>query len=66
MYRRVHSPCDDLLHIPVSAIVMAAIVLGEHLAVRHFVGLAFIGAGLAAIDGRWLAWRGNTEGNRPM
>ena len=40
--------------IPVSAIIMGAIGLGEHLAVRHFVGLAFIGAGLAAIDGRWL------------
>ena len=45
--------------IPVSAIIMGAIGLGEHLAARHFVGLAFIGAGLAAIDGRWLARRGN-------
>ncbi len=40
--------------IPISAIIMGSMVLGEHLAVRHFIGLAFIGAGLAAIDGRWL------------
>jgi drug/metabolite transporter (DMT)-like permease len=38
--------------IPVSAIVMGAFGLGEHLEPRHFAGLALIGAGLAAIDGR--------------
>ena len=43
--------------IPISAIIMGAVGLGEHLAPRHFLGLAFIGAGLAAIDGRWLGWR---------
>lgn len=43
--------------IPISAIILGAVVLGEHLAPRHFLGLAFIGAGLAAIDGRWLNWR---------
>jgi drug/metabolite transporter (DMT)-like permease len=43
--------------IPVSAIVMGAVGLGEHLAPRHLAGLALIGAGLAAIDGRWLSWR---------
>ncbi len=42
--------------IPVSAIIMGSVVLGEHLAPRHFAGLALIGAGLAAIDGRWLNW----------
>jgi drug/metabolite transporter (DMT)-like permease len=42
------------LLIPVSAIVMGTFGLGEHLDVRHFAGLAFIGAGLAAIDGRLL------------
>jgi drug/metabolite transporter (DMT)-like permease len=41
--------------IPVSAILMGTFGLGEHLDVRHFVGLALIGAGLAAIDGRVLA-----------
>jgi drug/metabolite transporter (DMT)-like permease len=40
--------------IPVSAIMMGAFGLGEHLDTRHFAGLAFIGAGLAAIDGRLL------------
>jgi drug/metabolite transporter (DMT)-like permease len=41
--------------IPVSAILMGTLGLGEHLDARHFVGLALIGAGLAAIDGRVLA-----------
>jgi drug/metabolite transporter (DMT)-like permease len=41
--------------IPVSAILMGTFGLGEHLEVRHFVGLALIGSGLAAIDGRVLA-----------
>src|ERR1035438_1570489 len=38
--------------IPVSAIIMGTFGLGEHLEPRHFAGLAFIGVGLAAIDGR--------------
>lgn len=38
--------------IPVSAIVMGVLFLGETLAARHFVGLAVIGFGLACIDGR--------------
>lgn len=42
------------LLIPVSAIIMGTFGLGEQLDVRHFAGLAFIGAGLAAIDGRIL------------
>jgi drug/metabolite transporter (DMT)-like permease len=41
--------------IPVSAIIMGTFGLGERLDARHFAGLAFIGAGLAAIDGRLLA-----------
>jgi len=41
--------------IPVSAIIMGTFGLGERLDVGHFAGLAFIGAGLAAIDGRLLA-----------
>jgi drug/metabolite transporter (DMT)-like permease len=40
--------------IPVSAIVLGALVLGERLSVQHFLGMALIGAGLAAIDGRLL------------
>jgi drug/metabolite transporter (DMT)-like permease len=38
--------------IPVSAIVLGSLVLGERLGTRHFLGMALIGAGLAAIDGR--------------
>ncbi len=38
--------------LPVSAILLGALVLGERLDVRHFAGMALIGAGLAAIDGR--------------
>jgi drug/metabolite transporter (DMT)-like permease len=43
--------------IPISAILMGSLGLGEHLEIRHFVGLAVIGAGLAAIDGRLLTPR---------
>ena len=38
--------------IPVSAILLGAIVLGEALLPRHFAGMALIGVGLAFIDGR--------------
>ncbi len=38
--------------IPVSAILLGVVVLGEALKLQHVVGMAFIGAGLAAIDGR--------------
>jgi drug/metabolite transporter (DMT)-like permease len=38
--------------IPVSAIVLGATLLGERLEPKHFAGMALIGLGLAAIDGR--------------
>lgn len=38
--------------IPVSAILLGATVLGERLEPKHFLGMALIGLGLAAIDGR--------------
>ncbi|HEX2726044.1 MAG TPA: EamA family transporter, partial [Beijerinckiaceae bacterium] len=38
--------------IPVSAIALGAAVLGERLEPRHFYGMAMIGLGLGAIDGR--------------
>ncbi len=41
--------------LPVSAIMLGWLVLGERLDPRHFVGMALIGAGLAAIDGRLVA-----------
>jgi drug/metabolite transporter (DMT)-like permease len=38
--------------IPVSAILLGALFLGETLELRHFVGMGAIALGLAAIDGR--------------
>ena len=38
--------------IPVTAILLGALVLGERLAPRHFAGMILIGLSLAAIDGR--------------
>lgn len=38
--------------IPITAIVLGVSVLDEHLTLRHTAGMALIGLGLAAIDGR--------------
>jgi len=38
--------------IPVSAIFLGSLVLGESLELIHFLGMALIGFGLSAIDGR--------------
>jgi drug/metabolite transporter (DMT)-like permease len=38
--------------IPITAILLGALLLGERLEARHFAGMVLIGAGLAAIDGR--------------
>jgi drug/metabolite transporter (DMT)-like permease len=38
--------------IPITGILLGALVLGERLAPRHFIGMAAIGLGLAFIDGR--------------
>ncbi|MCX5572184.1 DMT family transporter [Kaistia nematophila] len=43
------------LLVPVSAILLGTLVLGETLAPKHLAGMALIGAGLLAFDGR--AWR---------
>lgn len=43
--------------IPVSAILLGALVLGERLDPRHVIGMALIASGLAAIDGRVLRSR---------
>lgn len=43
---------------PVSAILLGTLFLGEVLQAKHFAGMALIGLGLAAIDGRpWRAFR---------
>lgn len=49
------------LLIPVSAILLGALFLGEYLLLRHYAGMALIGAGLLAVDGRILAliWQRN-------
>ncbi|MBZ8135484.1 EamA family transporter [Afifella sp. IM 167] len=44
------------LLVPVSAIALAALVLGERLSGAEFAGMALIGAGLVVMDGRVLAW----------
>ncbi len=41
--------------IPVSAVFLGSLFLSEQLEAKHFVGMALIGLGLAAIDGRLLA-----------
>lgn len=41
--------------IPVSAILLGSMVLGEALRVREFAGMALIGVSLALIDGRLVA-----------
>lgn len=44
--------------VPVSAILLGTLLLGEVLLPRHIAGMVLIGAGLAAIDGRpWRALR---------
>lgn len=48
--------------IPVSAVLLGMLFLGEVLQYRQFGGMALIGLGLAAIDGR--PWRTVRTGNR--
>lgn len=43
--------------VPVSAILLGTLVLGERLGAQHLAGMALIGAGLALIDGRLLTRR---------
>lgn len=42
------------LLVPVSAIFLGVVFLGEHLEMKHLLGVGFIGAGLLSIDGRVL------------
>lgn len=44
------------LLVPVTAVLLGILVLGEPLRPRQLLGMALIAAGLAAIDGRPLAW----------
>lgn len=45
------------LLVPPTAILLGVLFLGEHIALMEIGGLALIGLGLAAIDGRLLSWR---------
>ncbi len=40
------------LLVPVSAILLGTLILGEALALRHYAGMGLIGVGLLAMDGR--------------
>lgn len=51
--------------VPVSAILLGATILGERLAAEHFAGMALIGLGLAAIDGRPLSYLRRKAATRP-
>lgn len=44
--------------IPVSAILLGVLILGESLELKHLAGMVLIAAGLAAIDGRIFKQRG--------
>jgi drug/metabolite transporter (DMT)-like permease len=48
------------LLMPVSAILLGSLILGETLEIAHFVGMALIALGLSAIDGRLWQRRNNT------
>jgi drug/metabolite transporter (DMT)-like permease len=50
------------LLIPVTAVLLGAVFLGERLALNHFAGMAAIALGLAAIDGRPLRWLRRSPG----
>ncbi len=52
--------------IPVSAILLGALVLGERLGWVHALGMALIGLGLAAIDGRLFKRRGSAPISRTV
>ena len=54
--------------IPVTAILLGALLLDEALEPRHYAGMALIALGLAAIDGRpfrWLSSRHSRERGNP-
>jgi drug/metabolite transporter (DMT)-like permease len=51
--------------IPVSALFLGVVVLGERPDAAAFAGLALIFAGLAAVDGRVFRWRPRRAGPRP-
>ncbi|WP_158933271.1 DMT family transporter [Acidisphaera sp. S103] len=55
------------LLIPVTAVLLGSMILGETLSVDQVVGMSLIALGLIAIDGRALNWACNlpTPGRNP-
>ena len=55
------------LLMPVNAVLLGIVFLGEHVEPRHLAGMALIGAGLAVIDGRLAALlRDRAPARRPV
>jgi len=55
------------LLMPVNAVLLGTVFLGEHVEPRHLAGMALIAAGLAVIDGRLAAYlRGRAPEGRPV
>jgi drug/metabolite transporter (DMT)-like permease len=52
------------LLIPISALLLGTTLLGERLEARQVLGMALIGGGLAAIDGRLVRWLWSQRGAR--
>lgn len=50
--------------IPIPAILLGTFLLGESLEPKHYAGMAMIGLGLAAIDGRPFAWLSRARASR--
>ena len=42
--------------VPVMAIFLGSVFLGERLQAKHFMGMAVLAVGLVLIDGRLLPW----------
>lgn len=53
------------LLIPVSALLLGALVLGEAVGLRQLVGMALVGLGLAVIDGRAMTWLSGLRSRPP-
>lgn len=49
------------LLVPVSAILLGTLILGEDLALQQYAGMGLIGVGLLAIDGRVRMWLGRSQ-----
>ncbi len=55
------------LLVPVSAILLGSVFLGERMALNHFAGMTLIALGMLSIDGRVVSWlrKGRPDGPAP-